>query len=161
MDRERWEGEVTSHYARVLRGLLAVAGDRARAEDALHDALLAAMAPGVIEGIERADAWLYAVGVRKLRRAAWRQRLDVLLHPSAATYPEPSLAAVEAMELLARLTPRQREVVVARYYLDLSFKDIAEHLGITVSAATSTASQALSRLRELATRLEQQWTNAK
>lgn len=71
MDRKRWEGEVTSHYAHVLRGLMAVAGERERAEDALHDALVSAMAPGVIEEIEQADAWLYSVAIRKLRRAAW------------------------------------------------------------------------------------------
>lgn len=147
MDRERWEGEVTSHYAQVLRGLMAVAGERGRAEDALHDALVAAMSPGVVERIERADAWLYAVGVRKLRRAAWRQRLEVLLRPGSASYPEPGLASIEATEVLAQLTPRQRELVVARYYLDLTFKDIARHFGISVGAATSTVSQALARIR--------------
>lgn len=162
MDRKRWEGEVTSHYARVLRGLMAVAGERERAEDALHDALVSAMAPGVIEEIERADAWLYSVAIRKLRRAAWGRRLEVFLGPGAASYPEPGLASVEAMELLSRLTSRQRELVVARFYLDLSFKEIASHFGITVSAATSTVSQALARLRGISARLgERQWTSAK
>ncbi len=150
LDRERWEREIACHYAQVLRGLMAVAGERERAEDALHDALLAAMRPGVIETIERPDAWLYAVGIRKLRRAAWRHRLEVLLGPHAATYPEPSLAGIEAAELLSRLTPRQREVVVARDYLDLTFKEIAQHLGISVSAATSTVSQAFERIRRTA-----------
>lgn len=147
MDRERWDDAVGCHYAQVLRGLMAIAGERERAEDALHDALVAAMRPGVMESIERLDAWLYAVGVRKLRRAAWRRRLDVLLGPNVATYPAPGLSGIEATELLAQLTPRQREVVVARYYLDLTFKEIAQHLGISVSAATSTVSQALERVR--------------
>jgi DNA-directed RNA polymerase specialized sigma24 family protein len=148
LDRERWEREVAAHYGQVLRGLIAVAGRRERAEDALHDALLAALRPGVVEGIERADAWLYAVGMRKLRRATWRNRLEVLLGAGAGSYPEPGLERVEAMGLLARLTPRQRELVVARFYLDLSFKEIAEHFGLSVSGATSTVSQALARLRE-------------
>jgi RNA polymerase sigma factor (sigma-70 family) len=147
LDRERWNDAVGCHYAQVLRGLMAVAGQRERAEDALHDALVAAMRPGVIETIERPDAWLYAVGVRKLRRAAWRRRLDVLLGPNAVIYPEPDLARIEATEMLAQLTPRQREVVVARYYLDLTFKEISQHLGISLSAATSTVSQALERVR--------------
>ncbi len=72
-------------YARVLRGLIAVAGQRERAEDALHEALVAALEPGTLARIERADAWLYAVGVRKLRRAAWRRRLEVLLSPRSAS----------------------------------------------------------------------------
>jgi RNA polymerase sigma factor (sigma-70 family) len=147
LDRERWDDEVGCHYAQVLRGLMAVAGERERAEDALHDALVAAMKPGVIDTIERSDAWLYAVGIRKLRRAAWRRRLDVLLGANAASYPEPDLARIEATELLSKLTSRQRELVVARYYLDLTFKEIADSFGISVSAATSTVSQALQRIR--------------
>lgn len=139
---------MTDGYARVLRGLVAVAGRQETAEDALHDALLAAMEPGALARIERADAWLYAVGVRKLRRSAWRWRLEAVLLPSAASYPAPGLERVEALEALAVLTVRQREVVVARYYLDLSFKEIAQHLGITVGAATSTVAQALKRIRD-------------
>jgi len=148
LERERWEREVADHYARVLRGLIALAGQRERAEDALHDALVASLEPGVIERVERADAWLYAVGVRKLRRAAWRRRLDAFLTPGAAASPAPGLERVEALEILRVLTPRQREIVVARYYLDLSFKEIAEHFGISVSAATSTVTQALARVRK-------------
>jgi RNA polymerase sigma factor (sigma-70 family) len=160
LDRERWEREVADHYARVLRGLMAVAGQRDRAEDALQDALLAAMSPGVIEGIVRVDAWLYAVSLRKLRRAEWRRRLEVFLRPAAASYPEPGLERVEATQLLAHLTPRQRELVVARYYLDLSFKEIAAQFGISVSAATSTVSQAITRLRKRdRTFAERQWTS--
>jgi DNA-directed RNA polymerase specialized sigma24 family protein len=156
LDREIWEAEVTRHYAQVLRGLMAVAGRREAAEDALHDALLAAMRPGVIEDIERADAWLFGVGLRKLRRAAWRRRLDVFLGPSAASFPEPGLARVQAMEVLAQLTPRQREVVVARYYLDLTFNEIARLFGISVSGATSTVTQALARIRRRDALVEEQ-----
>jgi RNA polymerase sigma factor (sigma-70 family) len=162
LDRERWEREIAAHYGQVLRGLIAVAGGRERAEDALHDALLAAMKPGVVEGIERADAWVYAVGLRKLRRAGWRSRLDVLLGARSASYPEPGLERIEATEVLAHLTPRQRELVVARFYLDLSFKEIAEHFGVSVGAATSTVSQALARIRAAnAAREEGQCKSAK
>ena len=162
MDRERWEREIAAHYGQVLRGLIAVAGQRERAEDALQDALLAAMKPGVVEGIERADAWLYVVGIRKLRRATWRSRLEVFLGPRAASYPEPGLERIEAMEVLTQLTPRQRELVVARFYLDLSFKEIAEHFGLSVGAATSTVTQALTRIREKnVEREERQCTNVK
>jgi RNA polymerase sigma-70 factor (ECF subfamily) len=65
------------------------------------------------------------------------------------------------MELIARLTPRQRELVVARFYLDLSFKEIAEHFGLSVSAATSTVSQALARIRRSDSEREGKWTSAK
>ncbi len=162
MERERWDHEIGAIYARVLRGLIAVAGQRERAEDALQDALLAALEPGVIERIDRADAWLYTVGVRKLRRAGWRRRLETLLRPASAAYPEPGLDRIEALEALRELTPRQRELVIARYYLDLSFKEIALHFGISLSAATSTVSQALARIRTRRRGAEEhRWTSAR
>ena len=162
MERERWERELAECYARVLRGLIAVGGQRERAEDALHEALLAALEPHTLARIERADAWLYAVGVRKLRRAAWRRRLEVVLSPRLGSYPAPGLERVEAVEVLRYLTRRQRELVVARYYLDLSFKEIAGTFGISVSAATSMVSQALARIRDKTRqREERQWTSAR
>lgn len=60
---------------------------------------------------------------------------------------EPSLDRVSALELLRRLTPRQREFVVARYFLDLSYREIAEQWAVSVSSATSTVAQAIARLR--------------
>ena len=51
------------------------------------------------------------------------------------------------LELLDRLSSRQRELVVARYYLDLSYRDIAEHFGISIGTATATVSQALKKIR--------------
>jgi len=66
--------------------------------------------------------------------------------------PRAGLERIEATEVLRDLTPRQRELIVARYYLDLSFKEIADHFGISVSAATSTVSQALARARKARTR---------
>ena len=47
---------------------------------------------------------------------------------------------------LAALTPRQRAVIVLRYYVDLSEQDVAEQLGISVGTVKSTASRALAAL---------------
>ena len=83
----------------------------------------------------------------------------MLLGARAASNPEPGLERIEAMEVLVLLTPRQRELVVARFYLDLSFKEIAELFGVSVSAATSTVSQALARIR--ATELDERSDRAR
>jgi len=50
---------------------------------------------------------------------------------------------------LARLTARQREVLVLRYWSDLSEREIAETLGIARGTVKSTASDALARLNAL------------
>jgi RNA polymerase sigma-70 factor (sigma-E family) len=50
---------------------------------------------------------------------------------------------------LSRLTARQRQVVVLRYWLDLSEREIAETLGIRPGTVKSTSSKALASLGQL------------
>jgi len=50
---------------------------------------------------------------------------------------------------LALLPPRQRAVLVLRYWEQLSEAEAAELLGCSVGTVKSTASRGLSRLREL------------
>jgi RNA polymerase sigma-70 factor (sigma-E family) len=51
---------------------------------------------------------------------------------------------------LAGLPPRQRTVLVLRYYNDLSEAEIADELGCSVGTVKSHASRGLARLREAA-----------
>jgi RNA polymerase sigma factor (sigma-70 family) len=129
--------------------LSGLSGDRDRAEDALQDAVEAALRPGVIAKIERADAWLYAVAARRLRRgglqAAMESTVSLLRGRSTAA---PNLDRLATLELLDGLSARQREFVIARYYLDLSYRDIAEQFGVSVGTATATVTQSLKRIRE-------------
>lgn len=53
----------------------------------------------------------------------------------------------ELTELLAPLSPRERSIVVWRYYLDASEQDVALALGVSTGTVKSTASRALARLR--------------
>ena len=160
MDRHQWETELVACYARVVRALIVLAHSREQGEDAFHDALIAALAPGVIEGIRRADAWLFTVGLRSLRKSWWKARLEVPLRTIRRTSPPPTTARVEVIELLGRLAPRQREIVIARFYLDLSYEQIGAAFGISVGTATATVSQALARLRKTE-KGTATWTNAK
>jgi RNA polymerase sigma factor (sigma-70 family) len=74
---------------------------------------------------------------------------------SAESFALAANRRTEVMAVLDRLPPRQREVLVLRYYLDLSESDIAETLSISRGAVKSHASRAMSTLRQhLATRTE-------
>jgi RNA polymerase sigma factor (sigma-70 family) len=49
--------------------------------------------------------------------------------------------------ILAGLAPKERAVIVLRYYCDLSEQDTALTLGMPVGTVKSTCSRALARLR--------------
>jgi RNA polymerase sigma factor (sigma-70 family) len=50
---------------------------------------------------------------------------------------------------LSQLPPRQREVLVLRYYGDLSEAEIADAAGISKGTVKSTASRALDALQKI------------
>ncbi len=83
------------------------------------------------------------------RRQTWRERGDVTVEPATRT---DDLAQVDDRDLLLRalqsLPPRQRRVVVLRYYLQLPEAECAQLLGCSVGSVKSTASRALNRLRD-------------
>lgn len=152
-----WDQQLEACYARVLRALIGACGSRERAEDGLHDALVAAWRPGVRQQVRRPDAWLYRVALRAIGRASWRRRFEVRLSEHVLHDPAPSADRVTAFELLDRLSERQRAFVVARYFLDLSYREIAEHWGVSVSNATATVSQALAKIRRDLKPEEDRW----
>lgn len=56
---------------------------------------------------------------------------------------------IDILAALARLTPKQRAVVVLRFYDDLSVQDTADALGVSTGTVKSQTSVALARLRVL------------
>ena len=71
-----------------------------------------------------------------------RHLLATRLVPASAEGHDHLLDAVH------RLTPRRRDVVILRYYLDLSEAEIAMTLGIPAGTVKSIAHRALRQLRE-------------
>jgi RNA polymerase sigma-70 factor (sigma-E family) len=55
----------------------------------------------------------------------------------------------ELLDALARLTPRQRAVLVLRYFNDLTEAQTADVLGCSPGTVKSSASRGLARLREV------------
>ena len=92
-------------------------------------------------------------------RSALRRRRTARAHTPPADVPrgtpEDSVVLAEehraVLDGLARLGRRQREVLVLRYWSDLSEADIADTLGISRGTVKSTASRALAALERTMT----------
>ena len=93
---------------------------------------------------------LVTAHIDSTRRRWWGERPTETLPEVTATESADVGAADERDELrrlLAGLSPKERAVIVLRYYCDLSEQDTAATLGVPVGTVKSTCSRALSRLR--------------
>ena len=85
-----------------------------------------------------------------LHTDGWRRRSREVLQeqtPDTAYTSDPM--TTDLVRALQRLSPRERECVVLRHYLDLSEKDTAATLGISVGSVKSYTSKGLTGLRPL------------
>ena len=74
--------------------------------------------------------------------------VDATIEPDAA---DEVAARIGLSELLDRLAPRKRVILVLRFYCDLSVEETADLLGITEGTVKSQTAKGLETLRELAT----------
>jgi RNA polymerase sigma-70 factor (ECF subfamily) len=142
-----WEELYVESFPRVYRAVLATVRDREAAKDALQHAFL--------EGLRRPPprnqnlpGWLFRVAVRKARREG---RLLPLLGFGAREVDDPTEALLDRLEagrLLSMLTQRQREIVVAHYYLGLTHAETAHLFGLRPGTVSATIAQALGRMRK-------------
>jgi len=156
-------------YADIaLRTATFVSGRSADAEDATQEAFVKAYAalPRFRAGAPFRP-WLLRIvanEARNRRRSAGR-RADLAMRvaedrPSldAAPSPETAVLAQESRTTLLRavnaLRAEDREMIGARYFLDLSEAETAEALGIPRGTVKSRLSRALGRLRDRLTEAE-------
>ena len=144
-----------AHYRPLVRLAVLLVHDVATAEEVVQDSFVALHA-GLhrLRDNEKALAYLRAAVVNR-SRSVLRHRVVVDRY---APKPPPDMPSAEhgALALLERssvvtalraLPVRQREVVVLRFYGDLSEAQIAATMGITRGAVKSHTSRAMAALR--------------
>jgi RNA polymerase sigma-70 factor (sigma-E family) len=143
------------HYLRLVRlGVLLLGGDVGRAEEVVQDAFVEVHRRwDRIEGAA-VPAYLRQTVVNRCRSTRRHLRVVDRNRPEAPgpapAADEPVLAGAlrhDVLDALAGLPRRQREVLVLRYYLDLSEREIAETLQISQGSVKSHASRATAALR--------------
>jgi RNA polymerase sigma-70 factor (sigma-E family) len=154
-DREEFTRWARARQQHLLRVALLLTDDRNRAEDLVQDALtqVAMRWPKLRDSSP--DAYARKV-IYHGNISWWRRRRGEVL--TAEPLDRPASRDLVERRLLVRralttLTPRQRAVVVLRYFEDLTERDTAEVLGVSVGTVKSQTHLALRRLREAAPEL--------
>jgi RNA polymerase sigma-70 factor (sigma-E family) len=154
-DREEFTRWARARQQHLLRVALLRTDARSRAEDLVQDALTAVAMRWTRLRETSPDAYARTV-IYHGNVSWWRRRRGEVLTAEVVDLPSPG-APVERRLLvrraLAALTPRQRAVVVLRYFEDLTERDAAAVLGVTVGTVKSQTHLALRRLREAAPEL--------
>lgn len=152
-DDQAFGAIVSAHQAEALRLAWLLVGDRARAEEVVADAFAGLWVRWQKGDVRDVSAYLRASVVNG-SRSVWRRRSVRRRHALQLTGDGRGGRAFEDQAAdrqllahgLAKLTVRQRQVVVLRYYQDLSVADTAQLLGISEGTVRSTASRALAAL---------------
>jgi RNA polymerase sigma-70 factor (sigma-E family) len=142
---------VTARQRALLRAATLVSGDPHLAEDLVQEALVKLAVRWERVGPGEPEAYVRRVLYRDLvswRRRFRRERLGEVPDVAASVPRGDDRLVLQAA--LARLTPKQRAVLVLRFYEDLSVHQTADLLGVSPGTVKSQTSAALARLRALA-----------
>lgn len=162
MDLER---QINRHKDAVYRQMVRVCGNHTDAEDALADALLAAVRSSAqLSNPESFQAWLIKIGSRACTRARIRGRIDQLrslseleeLGIEVADQAPDAVAQLEAKamkscvtEAIERLPELYRDVYLRREILGEPADKVSAALNLSIPALKSRLHRARALVREL------------
>ncbi|MER6781991.1 SigE family RNA polymerase sigma factor [Streptomyces sp. NPDC000659] len=147
-----------AHRLRMVRLAVLLVDDLATAEDVVQDAFTALYRRHgeQIREVDNALGYLRTAVVNTSRSVLRRRRTArAWTPPAAADIPSAEDHVVldeahrEVLAALGRLTPRRRQVLVLRYWAELSEAEIATTLGISRGSVKSNASRALDALEKI------------
>lgn len=151
-DSRAYSDLVSRYRTRTWAVCLQITGNRDDAEDALQDALTAAWQNiDRFRGTARFSTWLHRIAANAALATVRRRREVAVDEIDLGAHSGPSVAErvvdVDAVrQALAALPEEYRAAVVLREYADLSYAEIAEHLGIPVQTVRSRINRARTRL---------------
>lgn len=148
-----FEDWLTAREPALQRTAYLLTGDVHTAKDLVQNTLAKMyLAWPRISRRDHVDAYARRVLVNE-HRSTWR-RAATRREVATDVMPETPAAAIDydglkeaVWRFVARLPPRQRAVVVLRFYEQLTEAEIAELLGISVGTVKSQSSRALAALR--------------
>ena len=133
------------HGERLWRAVMAFAGDREVASDAVAEAFAQALRRG--DAMQDPLRWIWRAAFR-IAAGELKERgrfRDALADPGY----EPDEPVTDLLEALAKLSPKQRAAVLLHHYAGYPVKEVAEIIGSTTAAVKVHLMRGRNRLRDL------------
>jgi RNA polymerase sigma-70 factor (sigma-E family) len=145
---------VRARYPQLLRRAYLMTGNQLAAEDLVQEALARCCAAWRRHPITEPDAYVHRIMVNVLIS---RSRLRRFREDATDALPEPGVADASSQHAdrdavwraLLATAPRQRAVLVLRFYEGMTESEIATCLNVTVGTVRSQSAKGLARLRQL------------
>lgn len=157
-DRVAFDQLLQTVQTPLYRYIVSLTNDAALAEDILQEVfVLIYRKLGWLREAELFRAWAYRIATRETfkwlkRERRWKEqeRDEELLQAIPALQDEPFAAELlpQLPNLLARLSPASRAVIVLHYLHELTLDEIAAVLGIALGTVKSRLSYGLTNLRQ-------------
>ncbi len=147
-----FEEYVAARWSRLVRSAVLMGADRHAAEDLVQTALAKCFASwSRVSRAQDPDAYVHRVLINTLtdsrRRRWWGETpTEVLPEASQVDGTEDVLRGDALRAALLRLPLEQRQVLVLRYYADLTEAQIAAALGVAAGTVKSRAARGLAVL---------------
>jgi RNA polymerase sigma-70 factor (sigma-E family) len=142
---------VAARWGKLFRTAFLLTGRREAAEDLVQDALVTAYGRwDRIRSMDAPDAYLRKIVLnaflseRRTHLLRERRHLTMLAPPAPPSEPA---VGIDLWRGVQALPPRQRAVVVLRYYEDLTEADTAAVLGCSIGTVKSQSHRAMAALR--------------
>ena len=145
-------------YGPALRRYFQKKASAAEAEDLVQDVFLAMQVRGEIRDPEQADRYLFRVAANALARRRQRQRWDWAHHealdggfaPIDDLHPERIMLDRERLAqfttALDSLPPRMGEAFILHRFEEMTYREIARRMGVSVRTVESFIARAVTRV---------------
>jgi len=136
-------------YRKVYAAAFAFAGNSEVAADAAQEAFVRAFARwSRLRNEQWIEGWVMTTAMNLCRRSL-RRRLRIASSAESVGAQPPSLDAVEVVEALRQLSPRQRMAIVLHYLTDMPVTEVARSMEVSEGTVKAHLAQARRRLRPL------------
>jgi RNA polymerase sigma-70 factor (sigma-E family) len=148
---EEFAGYMTARLPALRRLAFLLSQDWHQADDLAQAAAIKAYTHWArAAGADNTDAYVNAILVREFlheRRSAWRRLVSLADAPETAARQSDHDSSLDLRSAVGALPPRQRAVLVLRFYCDLNIYQTAGALGCSPGTVKSQTAKALDSLR--------------